>query len=124
MLKHSFVLLLAACDLGPRVDDVLPDGPSRTVLPAGSTVPSIATNPELVNQIRANDGLVDTVLAMTNNVILRGTGKSNGQTVRFWNFGPQAAVDGIFAVASGLYIFGTREGTTFTPLPDHPPLID
>jgi hypothetical protein len=93
------------------------------VLPAGSNVPSISTNAELVNQIRANDGLVDATLAMNNNVIVRGTGKAGGVSVRFWNFGPQLMQD-LFAVNSSMYVFGNLVGTTFTPLADHPPLID
>ena len=44
-------------------------------------------------------------------------------TVRFWKFGPSPVQDN-FAVASSLYILGRLDGTTFTPLADHPPLID
>ena len=61
MLKHTLLLALVACDIGPRVDDIQIDAdtppPVTSILPPGSSVPSIETNAELVNQIRANDGL-------------------------------------------------------------------
>jgi len=125
--KTSIVLaLIAGCNLEPRVDDP-PDAPkapdTTTILPPGSDVPSVATNPELLVQIRINDGLVDGTLMMNNGVVVRGTGKAAGVTVRFWNFGAAPVETGI-AVAAPLYVFGTLEGTVFTPLPNHPALID
>src|SRR5688572_23026662 len=127
MWKQSIMICLAACDLGPRVDDVQVDAdvpPAATsILPAGSDVPSISNNTELVNQIRINDGLADGTLMMNNNVIVRSTGKSAGATVRFWNFGP-APVQDNFAIAAPLYILGRGEGAAFVPLADHLPLID
>jgi hypothetical protein len=125
--NHSILMLcLAGCNLTPRV----PDGPDAaippedtSILPAGTTVPSIETNPELLAQIRINDGLSDSALMMSGGVVTRSTGKSGGATVRFWNFGP-APVDGNLAVAAPLYVFGTVDAGVFTPLPDHPPLID
>jgi len=113
---------LAACDLGPRVTD-LPDADGapdayRYILPPGTAVPSIASNPELVLQIRINDGLLDTAVVVT-----RGIGKAGGAVVRFWNFGPAPIESGI-AVAAPVYVFGTVDDAVFTPLPDHPRLID
>ncbi|MEO8705169.1 MAG: hypothetical protein ABI867_34305, partial [Kofleriaceae bacterium] len=52
--------MLAGCDLGPRVPDGIDAGvpPETTsLLPAGTAVPSIDTNAELLVQIRINDGL-------------------------------------------------------------------
>jgi hypothetical protein len=131
-VKHSIIILcLAGCDIGPRVSDDLPpdvfvppDVPSgfQYLLPAGSTVQSIGINPELINQIRINDGLVDAALTASGGVITRGTGKSAGATVRFWNFGP-TAVDSGFAVVAPLYVIG-RMDTVFTPIAEHPRLID
>jgi hypothetical protein len=130
MLKHSILCCLVACDLGPRVEDIQTDArpnsdaPVTThIVPPDVVVPGISTNLELVNQIRANDGLSDNALMMNNNVIVRSTGKSAGATVRFWNFGPAAIADG-FAVVASMYVLGTQDGETFTPLPNHPPLID
>jgi hypothetical protein len=130
MRKELVLFSLAACNLGPRVDDIQTDAPlgvdapvETYLLPSTATVPLISSNPELVNQIRANDGLSDSALMMNNNVILRSTGKSAGQTVRYWNFGPTPVQDN-FAVGGLVYILGTSDGTTFTPLPNHPPMID
>ena len=132
MTVRSTVIItcLAACDLGPRVDDPMvtadapnpPDGPKR-VLPAGTVIPSTSANAELLLQIKVNDGLVDAALMASGGVVTRSTGKAGGATVRFWNFGP-APVEGTFSVLAPLYVFGTLDGDVFTPLPDHPPLID
>jgi len=130
--NYLFLIGLAGCSLGPQVSDlpidaaIPPDvAPSTTILPPGSAVPSVGTNPELANQIRLNDGLSDSALMMNNGVVTRGTGKANGETVRYWNFGP-VPLDGTFAVAAPLYVLGTLDEATnvFTPLPDHLPLID
>ncbi|MBA2544900.1 MAG: hypothetical protein H0V17_34980 [Deltaproteobacteria bacterium] len=141
--KYSIVVMvLAGCDLlSPRVADPAalpdaaptpdspippPDGPAPFVhvLPAGTAVASIDTNAELLIQIRINDGLVDSALTASGGVVTRGTGKSAGATVRFWNFGP-SPVEGTIAVAAPLYTFGTVDDQgVFTPLPDHPRLID
>ncbi len=140
--KYSIVVMcLAGCDmLSPRVPDPAalpdaapppdlpppPDGPAPfvDVLPPGAVVPRVDTNAELLVQIRINDGLSDAALTASGGVVTRGTGKSAGATVRFWNFGP-APVEGTIAVVAPLYIFGTVDDQgIFTPLPDHPPLID
>jgi hypothetical protein len=126
--KNSIIILcLAGCDLGPRVPDpALPDAFQAGftyLLPAGTMVPSIATDPELLVQVRINDGLSDAALMASGGVVTRGTGKAGGATVRFWNFGA-APVDSGFAVAAPLYIFGRDDEGVFTPLTDHPRLID
>ena len=126
--KFSIIILcLAGCDLGPRVPDpAMPDAFQAgftDLLPAGTDVPSLGTNPELLVQVRINDGLSDLALMMNNGVVTRGTGKSAGATVRFWNFGP-ATVDSGFAVAAPVYVIGRDEAGVFTPLTEHPRLID
>ena len=126
------VAVLGACNIGPQVSDlpidalIPPDvAPATSILPAGSPVPSISDNTELINQIRLNDGLSDSALAASNGVVTRGTGKSGGATVRYWNFGP-VPVEGTIAVVAPLYVFGTIDtgSGAFTPLPNHPALID
>jgi hypothetical protein len=132
--KHLMVVIaVAGCKLGPLVsDETLDAAPapdaaapgSDHILPPGTAVPSISTNAELINQIRINDGLNDTTLINNGGVVVRGTGKSAGAVVRFWNFGP-ALIESTIAVVAPLYVFGTVDGAgVFTPLPDHPPLID
>jgi hypothetical protein len=132
MTRYSIIICLAACNIGPRVSDqpvdapIAPDAPPEvsSILPPGTAVPSISANDELVSQIRINDGLNDTTLTMNGGVVVRSTGKSAGATVRYWNFGA-TPVEGNFAVAAPLYVFGTLDDAgVFTPLPDHPPLID
>lgn len=138
--NYSIILIcLAGCNLGPRVADPpdaapaidappRPDAPDGGVvfvdlLPAGTVIPSISTNPELLAQIKINDGLVDAALLASGGVVTRGTGKSAGVSVRFWNFGVAPVELGI-AVAAPCYVFGTVENSVFTPLPNHPQLID
>ena len=127
--SHHLIILvgLAGC-LGPRSEDVTSP---QFVLPAGSAVPSVADNPELVTQIRAFDGLNDATLMMSNGVIVRGTGKATdpanptgpGVPVRFWNFGP-VPLNAAFAVKSAVYVISDANGDgTFTPRPEHPWLI-
>lgn len=126
------ILGLSACNLTPRVSDIPIDAApmsdvlgATNILPPGSIVPSISENSELLTQIRLNDGLSDSVLAANGNVIVRGTGKSGGgMPVRYWSFGP-SPVDNNFAVMAPLYVFGTLDtSAVFTPLTDHPPMID
>jgi hypothetical protein len=111
----------------PGAPDAAPDaapGAPRYVLPPGATVHSIANLPELANQIRIFDGLSDSALEMNGGVVLRGTGKAGGDTVRYWDFGA-AQMDGNFAVKAPLYILADDEGDgVFTPRSDHPWLID
>jgi hypothetical protein len=146
----SRVLVLAAlgalgagCDsLHPLVDDDRYDAPpvqvetdgglvsvdavpgARYVLPAGSPVPSIADNAELVSQIRLNDGLSDGALASNGGVLARSTGKAGGATVMYWNFGA-APMAGNFAVTAPLYVLVDSDGGTgWIPRTDHPALVD
>jgi hypothetical protein len=133
---------LAGCDLlEPRASDdrldaapvpfqpdaALPDatpGAPLFVLPPGAEVPSIADDPELATQIRIFDGLSDSTLEMNGGVIVRGTGKAAGDTVRFWDFGA-APMEGNFAVKAPVYLLADDEGEgVFTPRADHPWLID
>jgi hypothetical protein len=131
MWKQPLLLAsLAACNMGPRVDDTQIDAPlgvdtpvETYLLPPTANVPSIATNLELVNQIKSNDGLADATLMTNMGVVVRGTGKAGGATVRFWNFGPTPVQDG-FTVGALIYVFGKFEDTTFVPLANHPPLLD
>ena len=134
MLKYSLSVLLLGCNMGPRVADIeidssipqqpdAPPGAPRFVLPPDAVVPSTADSLELQTQIQFNDGLVDATLAANNGVIVRGTGKSAGATVRFWHFGP-FVIDS-FSVLAPAYIFGTVDTAgVFTPLPDHLPMLD
>lgn len=134
MLKYFIPVLLIGCNMGPRVKDIeidssipmppdTPPGGPRFVLPPDAVVPSTADSLELQTQIQFNDGLVDATLAANNGVIIRGTGKSNGATVRYWHFGP-FVIDS-FSVLAPVYIFGTVDTAgVFTPLPDHLPMLD
>jgi hypothetical protein len=146
MNKTPLVLALAlaaGCDmLQPLVDDERYDAPptpneidaapppvdaipgARYVLPPGSPVPSIADNAELVIQIRLNDGLSDSALAMSGGVLARSTGKAGGAAVMYWNFGA-APMAGNFAVTAPLYVLVNSDGAGgWTPRTDHPALID
>ncbi|MGE5187128.1 MAG: hypothetical protein ACM31C_33995 [Acidobacteriota bacterium] len=117
------VLGTAAC-LGPQASDTITGTGSKNILPAGATVPSIADNAELVSQIRLNLGISGSLLAMTGNVVPRSTGKAGGASVKYWSFGPVPIESG-FAVAAPLYVLVTDNGDgTYTPIAEHPPLID
>jgi hypothetical protein len=132
-VKYSILVFLLGCNMGPRVADIeidssipqpidAPPGSPRFVLPPDAVVPSTADSLELQTQIQFNDGLVDATLLANNGVIVRGTGKSNGTTVRFWHFGP-FVIDS-FSVLAPAYILGTDNAGVFTPLPDHLPMLD
>jgi hypothetical protein len=138
MTKYLIVIGLAACNLKPLVADTPADGADApqpdaapadaptNVLPKGTPIPSIAENSELITQIRLNDGLSDAALSASGGVVTRSTGKSGGATVRYWNFGPATVEANNIPVLAPLYVFGTVDpvSSAFTPLTDHPPLID
>ncbi len=113
----------AGCRLGPLVDDQ--PGASANVLPSGTTIPSVTTNHDLMNQIVLNDSLDTTALMKNNNVIVRGTGMTtdaagDGVAVRFWAFGDADRAP------TPIYVFGQGDpmSPSFTPLADHPPLVE
>lgn len=113
----------AGCRLGPLVDDQ--PGASASILPKDTPIPSVMTNPDLMNQIALNDSLTTSTLTMNNNVIVRGTGATTSAagdpvSVRFWAFGTARRAP------APIYVFGMGDPTSpsFTPLPDHPPLVE
>lgn len=105
-----FSIATAACRLGPLVDDEA--GASANLLPATATVPLVASNADLVNQITLNDGL-DT----TDGVVARGSGFSAGNPVGFWAFGPTSRAP------APMYIFGTGDALTGFQPNQHLPLV-
>lgn len=134
-MRFALLIVLAGCNmLDPRTADVTvdatrpidarPDVAGTSLLPPGSEVPSIATNAELLSQIKIFDGLSDNALAMAGGVVTRSTGKAGGATVMYWNFG-SAPVEGNFAVSSPIYVLCDDDGAgNLTPRTDHPFLID
>jgi hypothetical protein len=123
------VTSLAACTLHPLVSDVPPDGPpgdgaATSLLPPGTIVPGISTNTALVDQIRINEGLTYATLMTNGGIVTRTAGKSAGATVEYWNFGSATLETNGIAVLAPLYVFGTENGSAFTPSTTHPPLID
>lgn len=130
------VTALGGCDMmKPRVSDVPIDAPPgvdpdgsytgpKQVLPAGTPVPSIAENAELLAQIEVYDGLSDRSLEMNDGVVTRSTGKAGGTTVMFWNFGSALVVDN-YLNSAPIYILADDDGAgNYTPRTDHPWLID
>jgi len=110
----------AGCRLGPLVPDE--PGASANVLPKDAMIPTVDKNADLTMQIVLNDGL-DTMTLMTNkNVIVRGTTGSttDGTQVHFWAFGDADRAP------TPVYVFGTGDpmSVSFTPLTDHPPLVE
>lgn len=136
MRSTLLIVLAAGCNmLDPRTVDITldaagppdgaPDAPPKTYLLApGTPVPSIATNAELLSQIKIYDGLIDSALTTNNGVVLRATGKANGTTVMYWSFGNAPLADN-FVASAPLYILCDDDGAgTLTPRTDHPWLID
>lgn len=78
-------MILTGCRLGPQVSDQ--PGASAHLLPRGTLVPDIASDLELTNQIRVNDGLDDDLVATHSGAVPLGTGKSDRQDVHYWSFG-------------------------------------
>jgi hypothetical protein len=122
------VIGLTGCKINPIGSNTPPDGPpadAAIILPAGSMVPSISTNAELIDQIRINEGLNYSTLMSNGGIVTLSTGKSGGATVSYWNFGPATLETNNITVLAPMYVFGTMDGSgTFTPLSTHPPLID
>jgi hypothetical protein len=110
---------VAGCRLGPLVDDQ--PGASASVLPKDTPVPIVTMNPDLATQIAFNDGLDSIALMMNGGVITRGTGgfAADGTQVKYWTIG---ATD---LAPTPIYVFGSGDpmSASFTPLPDHPPLV-
>lgn len=113
---------VAGCRLGPLVDDQ--PGASANILPGNADIPGVMKNPDLMNQIALNDSLTTATLMQNNNIIVRGTGMATGAasdavTVRFWAFGAAKRAP------TPIYVFGTGDPMAlFTPLDDHPPLVE
>jgi hypothetical protein len=108
----------AACRLDPLVSDT--PGASATILPANATVKHVSDNSELTTQITLNDSLDSKALAMTGNVIARGSGfAGNGTPVPYWSFGVTNRAP------APMYIFGTGDpNTTAFVTNSHLPLVD
>jgi hypothetical protein len=118
----SCCLLVAACDVLKPPANV--DATSSNILPPGSDLPSVATNPELVTQITLNQGLSAAALAASGGVVKRTPGKAAGAPVLYWNFGT-TPIEAPFAVAAPLYILATQDASgNFTPVDTHPYLLD
>jgi len=118
---HALVVavtgLVGCMKLGPQVSDDPDLGVN--IKPDGTLIPGIADNPDLIAQIRINDGLVDAALAANGNTVIRSSGKAAGAPVFYWDFGA-AQVEGAFAVVAPMFVFVNQAGQ---PLP-HPPLLD
>lgn len=113
----------SGCRLGPLAPDE--PGASENVLPRDTPIPAVTSNNALMSQIIVNDHL-DTLALMTNhNVIVRGTGMmtsavGDGVTARYWAFGEADRAP------TPIYVFGQGDpmSPSFTPLTDHPPLVE
>jgi hypothetical protein len=118
-IMHLFAAGLAALTVGCGLDPLVKDTPgaSAHLLPKGATVPSVADNAELANQIVLNDGVDEKLLMGTGGAIPRGTGSSAGDTVRYWSFGAATRAP------SPLYVFVEDTGAGRSPI-DHPALVD
>jgi hypothetical protein len=115
-LLATAIAVTAACRLDPLVED--DPGASAHVLPAGANVPDVITNADLINQLSLNDGLDTKALQTAGNIILRGTGQSDGMEVRYWAFGAATRAP------SPLYRFGTVDTGGAFHANDHLPLAD
>jgi hypothetical protein len=104
--------LAAGCMLEPLVDDG--DRSSVYILPPGSEVPRVDTEPERVHQISVHDGLEDGPLKDAAGVVLRKTGWAGGEEVRYWSFGPAPRT------GAPLYVLVDSAGVRI----DHPYLLD
>jgi len=103
---------LGGCLLEPLVDDG--DQISINILPAGSVVPRVDVDPELVHQIAVHDGLDDQALYDAGSVIVRKTGWAAGVEVKYWSFGPAPRI------GAPVYVLVDASGARV----DHPYLLD
>lgn len=110
VLSITAAALAAGC-LDPLVSDV--PGASVHVLPPGSAVPHVSTNPDLARQIRVSDGISDTLLTMNGGVIPQKSGWAKGEAVRYWDLGDAPQVGAL------LYVLVARSGDQVVPI-GHP----
>ncbi|MEO7730259.1 MAG: hypothetical protein ABIY55_04755 [Kofleriaceae bacterium] len=104
-------LVLTAC-LGPRVSDT--PGASTHLLPSDATVPSVADDSELADQVQTNDGIDDAAFIVAGDQLGLSTGWSAGAEVHYWALGPAAVT------LSPIYQLYDQAGMR---LP-HPALVD
>jgi hypothetical protein len=101
---------------GGCLDPLVEDEPtaSLNVLPPFTEVPAVASHPVLERQIRINDGISDSLVAMGGAVPLRN-GFAKGTAIRYWDLGdaPQTFAQ--------IYVLYQADGTTRL---DHPPIVD
>jgi hypothetical protein len=81
----GLVAAAPACALDPLVEDE--PGASVHVLPAGTEVPYVGDDPELVHQIVVHDGLDDGDLEEAMGIIQPRVGWAGGAEVRYWAWG-------------------------------------
>jgi hypothetical protein len=112
MRIEPLLLLLAGCQLGPQVGDE--PQVSLHILPAGSVVPDVADDPELVHQILVHDGLDDGDFEEAGGVVPRLEGWSGGQPVYYWGFGNATRL----AAMAYILVDGDQ------PVAGHPWLLD
>lgn len=111
LLSLSLAALLGAGCLEPAVSDT--PGASVNILPAGSAVPHVSSNPDLTRQIRVNDGLQDQALMDAGGIVKLKDGLAAGHPVKYWDFGAVPDTGGL------LYRLVKKDGDTVTPV-NHP----
>ena len=116
MRKCLIGLLCAGC-LEPLVDDA--PGASPHVLPPGTAVPHVSSNPALVAQIRTNDGLSDRTLEMTGGVVPLVDGWADGVAVKYWDLGDTPRVGAL------LYALAREDADgNLVAIAEHPMIAD
>ncbi len=116
-MRHFLVIfvLCAGCELDPLVGD--DPGASVNVLPPGTEIPYVGTDPERVHQILVHDGLDDGALEEAGGIVGRADGWAGGVAVRYWGFGN--------APRTGAPLYVLVEGPPGNPeRVDHPYLLD
>jgi hypothetical protein len=106
VLSITVTALAAGC-LDPLVSDV--PGASVHVLPPGSPVPHVSTNPDLARQIRVSDGISDALLTMNGGLIPQKSGWAKGEAVRYWDLGDAPQVGAL------LYVLVAKSGDQVVP---------